>query len=36
MDFHSAEDGQSDYDGSQLFRSFADYVGLSVDLVSCT
>lgn len=28
MDFHE------DYSGSQIFRNFADYVGLSVDLVS--
>lgn len=33
MDFHSAEEMQLDYDGSQIFRNFATYVGLSVDLV---
>lgn len=34
MDFHSAAEAQLDYDGSQIFRNFANYVGLSVDLVS--
>lgn len=32
MDFHSTEE-QLDYEGSQIFRNAAEYVGLSVDLV---